>query len=221
MEKKTDIKVPDVKIPDIKVPDIKVPDVKVQEKKERIEIIIAHYNEDLNWTKDLKYKYRIISKHGIPSDVSPNKGFEAFAYLQYIIENYDSLPDFLICLHGHRNCWHHKQNMDERLATLEFKYPYCNINEPKLGLLISFKESYDQMKLMIPEIEKILNMSIPLDKLIYKCSAQFYVTKKAILRNEKRIYVDLYNYLMNSKYPSFWTSRVFEYIWHILLPVKL
>ncbi|MCL5028676.1 MAG: DUF3431 domain-containing protein [Bacteroidetes bacterium] len=183
-------------------------------KQQMVEVVVAHFKENMDWTKNLKYKTHLISTSG--TDMKSNKGFEASVYLKYIIDNYDSLPDYTIFLHGHRNSWHCKQNMDAKISSLEFKYPYCNINEPKLTLLSDYKGSYDQMVLMMPEVEKILGISIPLDKLKYKCAAQFYVSKNSILRNKKDIYIALYNYLIETKFESFWTGRLFEYIWHIL-----
>jgi hypothetical protein len=79
-----------------------------------IHVVIAHYNEDLSWTKFLKYSYTVISKRGYSPETPPNKGNEASSYLQYIIENYDNLSEYTIFVHGHRNDWHHKMNIDEK-----------------------------------------------------------------------------------------------------------
>ncbi|KAH6896545.1 hypothetical protein B0T10DRAFT_601997 [Thelonectria olida] len=37
---------------------------------------------------------------------SQNKGNEAMAYLTYLIDHYDDLPDVMIFMHGHRTTWH-------------------------------------------------------------------------------------------------------------------
>ena len=73
--------------------------------------IIARYNEDINWVKDLEIPYLIVNK-GAPitdPDLTPYiiemensvNGREAHTYLWYIIEHYESLPDKLIFLQGH------------------------------------------------------------------------------------------------------------------------
>jgi hypothetical protein len=72
--------------------------------------IIARYNEDINWVKELEIPYLIVNK-GDPitdPDLIPYiiemensvNGREAHTMLWYIIENYESLPDKLIFLQG-------------------------------------------------------------------------------------------------------------------------
>ena len=72
--------------------------------------IIARYNEDINWVKDLEIPYLIVNK-GAPitdPDLVPYiiemensvNGREAHTILWYIIEHYESLPDKLIFLQG-------------------------------------------------------------------------------------------------------------------------
>ena len=90
-------------------------------------VIIAHYNENLDWTKNLIYPHTLISRNNIQKEVAPNKGNEASSYLEYIINNYEKLPDICIFVHGHRNDWHHKQNIDEKINCLDFCHNYYNI----------------------------------------------------------------------------------------------
>ena len=92
-------------------------------------VVVAHYNEDLEWINNIKYNTVIISKQTIPRDCPPNKGNEASSYLMYIIDNYDNLFDYTFFVHGHRTHWHHKSNMDEKINNITFTYNYYNINE--------------------------------------------------------------------------------------------
>lgn len=70
---------------------------------DNFEIVIAHYNEDLKWLE--KYdieprKIKVYSK-GRPPNIQcinfglPNVGREAHTYLQYIINNYNNLPNIV------------------------------------------------------------------------------------------------------------------------------
>ena len=43
--------------------------------------------------------------------VAKNKGNEASAYLTYIINNYASLPDYMVFLHALRYQWHNDDPM--------------------------------------------------------------------------------------------------------------
>jgi hypothetical protein len=67
--------------------------------KVRYIIVVARYNEDINWITDtntLIYNKGDILKK-VPSQIIvPNVGREAETYLRYIIQNYNRLPDVII-----------------------------------------------------------------------------------------------------------------------------
>ena len=69
---------------------------------------------------------------------------------------------------------------------------------------------------MIKDLLKIINVELNVLNIRFRGSAQFYVHKSLIKRHSKQVYIQLYEYLMNSPYQSFYTSRSFEYIWHII-----
>jgi hypothetical protein len=77
----------------------------------KIEIIIARYNEDLDWLKKIpkEFKITIYNKgqddiENIPPNATiiklPNIGRESHTYLYHIIENYDKLADKTIFCQG-------------------------------------------------------------------------------------------------------------------------
>ncbi len=181
-------------------------------KNNNVVIVIAHYNEDLNWIHNLEYPYIVISKGGLQKEQIPNKGNEASSFLEYIINNYDNLSEYTLFVHGHRTSWHHKTNTDERVnKKLLFNKPYYNINELKMDKQLVNNEEYIKM------LEKNCNINYDRkNKHTYRAGAQFYVHKDLILRNSKQVYQDFHNYLMNSKIGSFSTGRFFEYTWHII-----
>jgi hypothetical protein len=181
-----------------------------------VHVVIAHYKEDLDWIKSIKYPITVVTKHQYQAETIPNKGHEASSYLEYIITNYDKLSDYTIFVHGHRNAWHHKQNMDDKINALQFKHDYYNINDQGIGELIKFPASYSKMVELKDPVEKILSREIDFSKVVYRCSAQFYVKRETILQHPKETYQKLLDWIYNSKEPSFWTSRMFEYIWHII-----
>tara|TARA_X000000368_G_C23001654_1_gene699247 strand:+ start:782 stop:1363 length:582 start_codon:yes stop_codon:yes gene_type:complete len=179
-------------------------------------VIIAHYNENLDWTKNLIYPYTIVSRNNIPKEVAPNKGYEASAYLEYIINNYENLPDICIFVHGHRNDWHHKENIDEKIKNLDFSYNYYNINELKTDYLKNHIKEFSILKNYIYIFNNILNKQIIVQNIKYKPCAQFYVKKENILIHSIDIYKKLYNFLMTTNIHSFWSARFFEYLWHFI-----
>ena len=76
-----------------------------------MEICTCHYKEDLAWLDNCEFIVNIVHKEGgtpIPNYTYciPNIGCEATAYLKYIIERYDTLPDYTAFLHGHETSYH-------------------------------------------------------------------------------------------------------------------
>ncbi len=77
----------------------------------KLEIVVARYNEDLEWLKKIpkEYKITIYNKglddiKNIPSSATitklPNIGRESHTYLYHIIENYDKLADKTVFCQG-------------------------------------------------------------------------------------------------------------------------
>lgn len=185
-----------------------------------VRVVLAHYNENLYWIDNLKYRYEIISRAGIPIEEPPNRGNEASSYLEYIINNYHNLDDITVFIHAHRNHWHHPANIDEKINNLVFDKAYYNINtndtNNSITALSIFPTVVDRMRGILSELGEILSINIDPDKIVYRNSAQFYVTKETIHRHSKEVYIKLYNWLMTTSETTFYTGRAFEYIWHII-----
>ena len=183
-------------------------------------VVIAHYKEDTEWTKNLKYKYKIISRQGIPFEKPPNRGNEASSYLEYIIENYHNLDDITIFVHAHRSDWHHKENMDDKINRLHFNHAYFNINTNDEGNSLTDLNRFptEQAKTIqyAPFFEKLLDLKIDPTKIMYRNSAQFYVTKETIQQYSRDVYIQMFMWLMKVPEHTYYTSRVFEYFWHII-----
>lgn len=183
-------------------------------------VVVAHHNEDTSWVNNLKYKHVIISKAGIPYEHAPNKGNEASSFLQYIIFNYDKLDDVTVFVHGHRNAWHHNENMDEKINRMVFDKNYHNVNTNKynncLTMLAKQPKMLAKMKRILPQLGHILNIKLQPENIVYRNSAQFYVRKELIQKHSRETYFKLHAWLMYNKESSYYTSRAFEYIWHII-----
>ena len=71
-------------------------------------IICSRFNEDIQWTKPfveslLVYNKGLDTINYIPKSniiKLPNYGREGGSYLHFIINNYDSLPDYMLFLQG-------------------------------------------------------------------------------------------------------------------------
>jgi hypothetical protein len=72
-------------------------------------------SEDVPWTQELQNIncsiYTVDDENAVLK-VPKNKGREAMAYLTYIIDNYDNLPDTVLFFHPHRSAWHNNILLD-------------------------------------------------------------------------------------------------------------
>ena len=70
----------------------------------KIKAVIARYNEDVSWVRDLKCDYIIYNKNESEASLFehnlPNVGREGHTFFTYIINNYDNLPEYVCFLHG-------------------------------------------------------------------------------------------------------------------------
>ena len=90
-------------------------------------VVVSHYKEDLSWLSRIRYKYVVYKKDqddDYPYNVPVNKGNEASAYLKYIIDHYDNLPEYVIFVHGHESDWHHEDSMVDKLNSLRITKDY-------------------------------------------------------------------------------------------------
>jgi hypothetical protein len=67
-------------------------------------VIAAHFHEDTSWLNHLSQHWPVLIMG--PGGLEVNKGREAMAYLTYIVENYDNLPESMAFIHSHEESWH-------------------------------------------------------------------------------------------------------------------
>jgi len=94
------------------------------------EIILARYNEDVNWLNKKPYTdYKVICYNKGDNNIKinnlkntiqlPNVGREAHSYLYHIINNYDSLKDITIFLPGSNNMPHKNKRSTNLISYIE------------------------------------------------------------------------------------------------------
>lgn len=95
-------------------------------------IVSCHYNEDLSWLiNQQKYAYKVYSKTNINYRYVPaNYGTETEAYLHFIVDNYESLPETMVFVHGHERSFHQDGTILEILEGFGdlSKYNYISLN---------------------------------------------------------------------------------------------
>ncbi len=169
------------------------------------QVVISRFEEDINWVRNIKMPVVVYNKGasatGLEMDLPvirrPNFGRESETYLHHIIENYDSLPDYLVLLQGYPidHCYdlftilsdHADSNVVVPLSecwkreTLDAEYNWPGFKEYllSLGSLIGLRD---------------------MESLSYSTGAQYIVPREMILRRPKSQYQELItkvNYSVN------------------------
>ena len=212
-------------------------------------VVAARSRETVQWIEDvepdwIKYPY-ILSENDNPNStlsVPANNGNEAMRYLTFIIDNYDSLPDFIAFRHGHGSAWH--QRFDSaieinnlNLTTVRLR-GYQNFNcvgvwgcDEHINLAEKQRTenaSSSQTKRLLsarsaPEVDAAIYenwdtwFGVPMpEDVTGPCCAQFAVTKEAVYGRTKEKYVEWRQWLVASPLTAFHSGMVFERLWHVI-----
>lgn len=169
-------------------------------------IIVARYNEDLEWTK--KFSNVIIYNKGNPlsNDYKQiflkNVGREGHTYYKHIYDNYDNLTEYIIFLQG--NPFDHSPNIISNLdkyinndnLNIDFEFLSewiidCNLNGCIHHSNLPLKQVY----------ENLFNKKDVYIEFKFGAGAQFIVSKKKILEKPKEFYLKIVQMLENSISP--------------------
>ncbi|NBS67517.1 DUF3431 domain-containing protein [bacterium] len=179
-----------------------------------MELCVSHYKEDLEWLKDFEGGVFVIDHDGAdpspfePFATIPNSGYEASAYLKYIIERYDSLPDYVAFIHGHEEADHQLAGrpMLELIRTANIKkYGYVPLNNAWRNVL-----SITQLNGFGERWSQLFTAPMP-DRFIVDTAAQFIVSKERILANRKSKYEFLYETIDTKD-----DATILEHMWHYI-----
>ena len=190
-----------------------------------INIVISRWKNNTDWSEKFKdianVKILIYDKENPKNiyNIPVNKGNEASVYLKYIIDHYDTLPDFTFFIHDEEKSWHHKGSLIDRFKeALDSKKKYYNVNNFILGSILKKFNFKDIKKWYDKYIEKYIPMNdLPQKDWTqnYKGSAQFLVHKSLIQKFPIKFYKDLYNWIITTKISTYQTSRWLEWTWHL------
>ena len=180
----------------------------------QMEICTCHFRENLEWLP--ADSVTVVHKEGgdpVPEKFTnvwtiPNVGTEGPAYLWYIIQRYDSLPDTVAFIHGHEES-HHQQGDRPLLEMIRDAnsraYGYVPLGNAWNPMLRD-----GQLKPYVGFIEEVLELVLP--EFFVTCSgAQFVVTRERIQRNSLEFYTKLYNRGL-----TFENCISLEFSWHVI-----
>jgi hypothetical protein len=171
-----------------------------------IKIVIARYNENLDWTNNLE-NVIIYNKGNDDIDLNtikhpimklPNVGREGHTYYQYIYDNYNNLDDYTIFLQG--NPFDHSPNLFKTIKDIELlikqeKINFKNISEAIVSLTLEGCR-YDYSLPLKEVYRKIfINRAEITTSFQFGAGAQFIVSKETIQKHPKEFYLNIINIL--------------------------
>jgi hypothetical protein len=179
-----------------------------------MEICTSHYDEDLEWLKESEWPVHVIDHEGAKPHsfetfaTIPNSGYEASAYLKYIIDRYDSLPERVAFIHGHAEADHQLggRPMLEMIRTANVKkYGYVPLNNAWRNVL-----SLTQLHAFQEKWSKMFVAPMP-ERFTIDTAAQMVVSRERILANKKSKYEFLYE-MVDTKDDA----TIIEHMWHYI-----
>lgn len=198
-------------------------------------------NMNLKWENHPDYgnielvRYPYLSpQENVQFRIPVNKGFEAMIYLTYIIQFYDNLPAKVLFVHGHSESWHQEIPLDDLLVMISWKnvHGYINLQacgyDLDTGIVGSAKtivlRAGDQQHNILREFWKEFDMvgryDFPVidDLTIVEgyCCGQFLVDRQTVHRHTKEFYIDLRQWLLDTKWSDVDSSKLFTHLWHII-----
>ena len=208
-------------------------------------VVIAQHREDTSWLQELpsdirQYTYQA-ENDTAERPVRVNQG-ETAVYLQYIVEQYDNLPDAVIFMHAHQVAPHMPNKLDilTKLRWDAFDYAnlrYTNItfdlwgkwtgdwlcplnplDAPPSDEVVWDELRVNQSRLFAEVWEELFASSIgQMPQYVHSpCCAEFLVSRARIHARPLSFYEDCLNWLEATSSDRYWAGRIFEYVWHII-----
>jgi hypothetical protein len=185
-----------------------------------VTIVIARYNENIEWTKLLPNTIIYNKGKELDSSVSSynltNVGREGHTYYHHIVTNYDNLPDAILFLQG--NPFDHSPNLFNNIKKIfnknkPYSFVYLSEHFDTNGLdgswwhynLHSYVNKLPNIPKDLPKkvYRKLFNKYPPNNIIIkYGKGAQFMASKKTILKHPKSFYIKICKLLDHNVNPA-------------------
>ncbi|KAG9748579.1 hypothetical protein KCU73_g7052, partial [Aureobasidium melanogenum] len=211
----------------------------LRDTRSKVVVVAKTAKEKTQWVSSMlpnwEHAVYVTDDRNAPLHTARNKGREANAYLTYIIEHYDHLPETVAFIHSHLSSWHNDQNAAKALQLLNIDFvqkngyanfrchtaPGCNPAEiqpfrnKKEQAGIDKHEAATERAFAKAWTELFNSTAVP-EQIGVACCAQFAVSRNQILQRPLAHYVWFHSWLMETALDDATAGRVMEYTWHII-----
>ena len=176
-----------------------------------VTVIVARYNENMDWVNELKHKTIIFNKgepfsHNATIQCLPNLGKEGHTFYHYIYENYNSLDDYTFFLQG--DPFDHCSDVIERINNFEKNPVNFDFLASSIHLVSLSNDELTDDNNKIYNIPNCLVYNHIFDvyniedfKYNFGVGGQFVVSKQKILSNPRELYGKIVKLLSRTKMP--------------------
>ena len=198
-------------------------------------LVVASAGEDVSWIdSECGSLYYADMPFPIPHRVysARNKShlshiqtpaLEATAFLHYIVDEYATLPERIVFLHGHRSSWH-SPDTPSVLQRLRYELSgYHSLNFRKFYTIDpAIDDDEDNNAPRIKRFWAVAQLAADLgeapSRIADYCCAQFMVSRDRITARSLSFWQRLYDFsLRPANMSSYEVSRAFEHTWHIIM----
>lgn len=185
-----------------------------------MEIVTTAFNYDLDWLDKTNLPITLVRMNGcneirLPAKFSVidaiNKGREAAAYLRFIINRYDSLPDRVVFIHGHENASHQLAGDLVYLINNAPDEDFIGLNGNIRRLYLDWNPPWRKFKTR-ERAQIILGYDPGNCLLVFDGNAQFIVKSSLILKWPIEHYQKLLDMVLNSDDSI---AYAFEELWYL------
>jgi hypothetical protein len=175
----------------------------------------------------------VVDDLNAPLHTPMNKGNEAMVWLTYMIDFYDTLPEVSIFMHGHSRAWHNNWALGLSSSSI---VRYLNLDQVMQNGYVNLRCHWSPgcpahlfpqaKKLDISKAEELqvepaweaLFPDMPLPEVLAQpCCSQFALSRERLRSQPKERYIQLRNWLIGTTLETFYTGRLFEYFWQVIL----
>lgn len=164
----------------------------------KLEVVVARYDEDINWVKELDYEVVVYNKNELDNDLFsknlPNVGREGHTFFHHIVTNYDNLSDYTAFLQGKPD--DHMRNVIDEINGFDFKSEF-----KPLGTLHQLTMEYESINEQVESFSKRIGFEITYP--IYMTpGAQYIISRRLIHKRPKEFYQKILDSLTVHVYPQ-------------------
>ena len=163
-----------------------------------LHVVVARFNEDVEWTNEIKYPVTIFNKnsqdhHKFKNNLQ-NVGRESFVYFNYIIDNYDNLPEYIAFVQG--NPFDHCFECVDQINNFDFKTEFL-----PLGIVHTQTTEHETINNQVEKFSKTHGFPVLFPTHMVR-GAQFIISKRIVLKKSKVFYQNILNELKDNIYPQ-------------------